>query len=442
MLAGRPPFRQGFRTETIRSRRDPCARAHGRGNVRRSEACEIGAQRGPSCEGAQAVRGEVRGLDDVIRLERVSKRFAQFVAVHEADFGIERGEFFAMLGPSGCGKTTTLRMIAGFETPTSGVIRLEGQDVSRVPPYRRNVNTVFQQYALFPHMSVWDNVAFGPRSRKVGSDETKRRVGELLEIVRLADFAHRKPSQLSGGQQQRVALARALVNFPSALLLDEPLGALDLKLRQAMQIELKRIQREVGITFIFVTHDQEEALTMSDRIAVMNEGRVEQIGGPREIYDAPSTVFVAGFIGSANLLHSTITTINGDTADVKVVGADLPVSGGDDRLRAGDSATLMVRPERVRVFMQAPANGNVGVPCTVTDLVFQGPVVRVALTTRDGAEVVAHVGADEQLPLLRPGDEVWAGWERSAARLLPIGLPPALDEEATAEERSHEPSQS
>ena len=210
--------------------------------------------------------------DDVIQLERVSKRFGQFVAVHEADFGIARGEFFAMLGPSGCGKTTTLRMIAGFEAPSEGAIRLEGKDVSRVPPYKRNVNTVFQHYALFPNMSVWDNVAFGPKSRKVGGDEIKRRVGDLLEIVRLSDFSHRKPNQLSGGQQQRVALARALVNYPSALLLDEPLAALDLKLRQAMQLELKRIQREVGITFVFVTHDQEEALTMSDRIAVMNEG--------------------------------------------------------------------------------------------------------------------------------------------------------------------------
>jgi spermidine/putrescine transport system ATP-binding protein len=387
--------------------------------------------------------GGERTLDDVIRLERVSKRFGHFAAVHDADFGIERGEFFAMLGPSGCGKTTTLRMIAGFETPTSGVIRLEGQDVSRVPPYRRNVNTVFQQYALFPHMSVWDNVAFGPRSRKVKSAEVKARVGELLDIVRLGDFAHRKPTQLSGGQQQRVALARALVNYPSALLLDEPLGALDLKLRQAMQIELKRIQREVGITFIFVTHDQEEALTMSDRIAVMNEGRVEQIGAPREIYDEPASVFVAGFIGSANLLVTSIDAIDGARAAVSIAGERVAVDATDGRLHAGDNATLMVRPERVRVSMGAPQNGSSGVRCTVTDLVFQGPVVRVALAAPDGAEVVAHVGADEQLPLLRPGDEVWAGWEPDAARLLPLGLPPAIDVDAAEPEgKVHEPSQS
>ena len=212
-----------------------------------------------------------------------------------------------MLGPSGCGKTTTLRMIAGFETPTEGAIRLEGDDVSRVPPHKRNVNTVFQHYALFPHMTVWDNVAYGPRSMKKDKAEVKRRVDELLEIVRLTDFAKRKPAQLSGGQQQRVALARALVNYPSALLLDEPLGALDLKLRHVMQFELKRIQREVGITFVYVTHDQEEALTMSDRIAVMNAGNVEQIGTPTEIYDRPSTVFVASFIGQANLWAGTQT---------------------------------------------------------------------------------------------------------------------------------------
>jgi spermidine/putrescine transport system ATP-binding protein len=365
--------------------------------------------------------GTPSGPDQVIRLERVSKRFGQFVAVHEADFGIGRGEFFAMLGPSGCGKTTTLRMIAGFEAPSEGVIRLEGRDVSRVPPYKRNVNTVFQHYALFPNMSVYDNVAFGPRSQKVPGNEIKRRVGELLEIVRLSDFSHRKPNQLSGGQQQRVALARALVNYPSALLLDEPLAALDLKLRQAMQLELKRIQREVGITFVFVTHDQEEALTMSDRIAVMNEGRVEQIGIPREIYDTPSSVFVAGFIGDANLFRVDVLSCAGDTAVVVVAGEKLPVRNADDAARSGDAATLMIRPERVRVMMQRPQNGHVGLSCTVKDLVFQGPVVRVALVTEDGGETVAHVGADEQLPLLRQGDRVWAGWERDAARLLPVG---------------------
>jgi spermidine/putrescine transport system ATP-binding protein len=368
------------------------------------------------------VRGGVR--DDVVVLEHVSKHFGAFVAVDDADFAIARGEFFAMLGPSGCGKTTTLRMIAGFESPTSGVIRLEGADVSRVPAYRRNVNTVFQNYALFPHMTVWDNVAFGPRSRRVRVEEVRRRVGEMLEIVRLSDLAQRRPAQLSGGQQQRVALARALVNYPSALLLDEPLGALDLKLRQAMQIELKRIQREVGITFVFVTHDQEEALTMSDRIAVMNEGRVEQIGAPEAIYHHPTTVFVAGFIGSANLFPAVVSSSAGDTVDVTVAGRRVVVAAdAGTGLRAGDGATLMVRPERVRILLEQPADGQVGIPCRVRDLVFQGPVVRLALDAPDGTEVVAHVAEDERLPLLRPGDEVYAGWEREAARLLPGPAP-------------------
>ena len=245
-----------------------------------------------------------------------------------------------MLGPSGCGKTTTLRMIAGFEQPSDGQIRLEGSDVSKVPPYKRNVNTVFQQYALFPHMSVSDNVAFGLKAKKVPKAEIEKRVVDLLAIVRLADFAARKPAQLSGGQQQRVALARALVNYPSALLLDEPLGALDLKLRQAMQLELKRIQREVGITFIFVTHDQEEALTMSDRIAVMNEGRVEQIGSPEEIYHEPETEFVAGFIGMANLLPAEIEGCEGELSVARVAGERVVRAPAVDGLDVGGIATL------------------------------------------------------------------------------------------------------
>jgi spermidine/putrescine transport system ATP-binding protein len=233
---------------------------------------------------------------EVIHLDHVRKQYGAFTAVEDANFSIGRGEFFAMLGPSGCGKTTTLKMIAGFEQPTSGSVFLEGVNVSTVPPYKRNVNTVFQQYALFPHMSVADNIAFGPRSKKLNESEVKKRVGEMLDVVRLAEFADRRPSQLSGGQQQRVALARALVNYPSALLLDEPLAALDLKLREAMQIELKRIQREVEITFVFVTHDQGEALTMSDRIAVMSQGVVEQIGTPVDIYRSPSRSLWLGLL--------------------------------------------------------------------------------------------------------------------------------------------------
>ncbi len=334
-----------------------------------------------------------------------------------------------MLGPSGCGKTTTLRMIAGFETPTEGAIRLEGTDVSRVPPHKRNVNTVFQHYALFPHMTVWDNVAYGPRSAKIEKAEVKRRVDELLEIVRLTDFAKRKPGQLSGGQQQRVALARALVNYPSALLLDEPLGALDLKLRHAMQFELKRIQREVGITFIYVTHDQEEALTMSDRIAVMNAGNVEQIGSPTEIYDRPSTVFVASFIGQANLWSGRQTgRTNRDYVEVEVLGSTLKARPGDTTIEAGGQATLMVRPERVRVSLDEPTGDVATVRATVRDLTFQGPVVRLSLSAPDESTIVAHVGPEQQLPLLRPGDEVHVGWDPDASRVLPAADIPTTED--------------
>ncbi len=352
-------------------------------------------------------------------LDHVTKHYGDFVAVEEAHFSIARGEFFSMLGPSGCGKTTTLRMIAGFETPSSGAIRLEGVDVSRTPPYQRNVNTVFQQYALFPHMTVRDNIAFGPRSKKLAKPEVDRRVDEIIEVVRLGEFAQRKPSQLSGGQQQRVALARALVNYPSALLLDEPLAALDLKLRQAMQIELKRIQREVGITFIFVTHDQEEALTLSDRIAVMSKGLVEQIGSPEDIYGSPASVVVAGFIGQANLWETSIDTVADGRADVRV--GDQLVNGSTQgrSLSAGDAVTFMVRPERVKVTIDQPAAGGASMRCEVIDYVFQGPVVRFALRSPDGSEIAAYVGADEGLPLLRPGDPVWASWDREAALILP-----------------------
>jgi spermidine/putrescine transport system ATP-binding protein len=355
----------------------------------------------------------------VIEIDDVTKAFADFVAVDHANFAIQAGEFFSMLGPSGCGKTTTLRMIAGFETPTSGAIRLDGRDVSRVPPHKRDVNTVFQQYALFPHMTVWDNVAYGPRAKKVDKAEVARRVDEVLAVVRLAEFAKRRPAQLSGGQQQRVALARALVNEPKALLLDEPLGALDLKLRQSMQLELKRIQREVGITFVFVTHDQEEALTMSDRIAVMNLGRVEQIGSPREIYDHPATVFVAGFIGQANLWPARVTDASGAAATVEVAGRTM-VLANPHRLTPGDrsGATLMVRPEHLHVEAEPSDPQRWTVEATVTELVFQGPVVRYELRLPDGAAAVAHVPARRDgLPI--PGDRVHASWSDEAGVLLP-----------------------
>jgi spermidine/putrescine transport system ATP-binding protein len=351
-------------------------------------------------------------------LDRVRKEFGTFVAVREAHFAIGQGEFFAMLGPSGCGKTTTLKMIAGFESPTSGRVLLEGVDVSNVPPHRRNVNTVFQQYALFPHMTVADNVAFGPRSKKVPRDEITRRVQEMLEVVRLQDFANRRPAQLSGGQQQRVALARARVHYPSARMRAEPLAALDLKLREAMQLELKRIQREVGITFVFVTHDQGEALTMSDRIAVMSEGVVEQIGTPEEIYHRPATLFVAGFIGSANLLPGTAEGHDGAATVVRLEsGSVVAASGGPRVPSTGDPVSVMLRPERVRPTADRPADGY-GLPATVAQLIFQGATARLHVALADGTELVTYVDSHVELPFVRPGDDIWVAWDPGAAYLL------------------------
>ena len=353
----------------------------------------------------------------MIRLDHVRKAFGSFVAVHDADFDIAAGEFFAMLGPSGCGKTTTLRMIAGFDLPTAGRVLLEDRDVTNVPPYKRNVNTVFQQYALFPHMNIRDNVAFGLRSKGgIAEREVRRRVGDMLDVVRLQDFAARRPAQLSGGQQQRVALARALVNLPSALLLDEPLAALDLKLRQAMQIELKRIQREVGIAFVFVTHDQEEALTMSDRIAVMSQGNVEQIGTPTEIYSAPSSIFVAGFIGSANLLPGIVAGRDGPRTMVTLrCGPTIPVGGA--AVEAGQAVTVMLRPERLVPSRAEPDTSN-KVHGRVTNVIFQGAERRLVQVLGDGTELVLHVDAGPELAELRPGDDVWTSWPSDAAYVM------------------------
>ncbi len=253
-----------------------------------------------------------------VRLDRITKRFHEVVAVDDLSLDIERGEFFSMLGPSGCGKTTTLRMIGGFEEASGGTIYLGEADVTGLPPYKRDVNTVFQNYALFPHLTVFENVAFGLRRKKVTSDSISTRVREMLDLVELPGYESRRPAQLSGGQQQRVALARALINHPRVLLLDEPLGALDLKLRKQMQLELKRIQTEVGITFIYVTHDQEEAMTMSDRIAVMRAGRIEQLGTPEELYERPTTAFVAGFLGVSNLLDGEVAGRDGSLVTVRL----------------------------------------------------------------------------------------------------------------------------
>jgi spermidine/putrescine transport system ATP-binding protein len=288
--------------------------------------------------------GPAAGESPSVALRNVTKRFDDFTAVDDLSLELGQGEFFTLLGPSGCGKTTTLRMIAGFERPTSGEIAIEGEDVAALPAHKRPTNTVFQSYALFPHLSVEKNVAFGLKRKRVGKDEIAERVATELKRVGLAREAGRRPSQLSGGMQQRVALARALVNLPKVLLLDEPLGALDLKLRKGLQVELKRIQREVGITFVYVTHDQEEALTMSDRIAVMNRGHVEQVSVPEEVYDRPTTTFVAGFIGVSNLMPATIPAPGRVKLDS---GPEIEADTGD--LRPGEGCAAVVRPEKLKV---------------------------------------------------------------------------------------------
>ena len=302
-----------------------------------------------------------------IRFENVSRHFGDVKAVDQANLEIRDGEFFSMLGPSGSGKTTCLRMIAGFDRPTSGSIYLYGQDVSDLPPYERNVNTVFQDYALFPHMTIEDNIAYGLMIKGVPRKERYKQVEEMLDLVRLPGFGHRKPSQLSGGQRQRVALARALINHPKVLLLDEPLGALDLKLRQQMQVELKSIQKRVGITFIFVTHDQEEALTMSDRIAVFNEGKIEQIGTPADVYERPASPFVAGFVGTSNL-------VSGDVAK-RITGSEKMFS---------------VRPEKIHL---GPANGKVekdmlSIDGVIRDVIYLGLFTRYLVEIDGGGDLV------------------------------------------------------
>jgi spermidine/putrescine transport system ATP-binding protein len=285
-----------------------------------------------------------------IELEHVTKRFGDFVAVKDMDLKIKKGEFFSLLGPSGCGKTTTLRMVAGFEQPTEGEIYLGNAPVAGVPPYKRNVNTVFQNYALFPHLSVWENVAFGLKRKKVEKSEITQRVAEALEMVEMEQLQDRKPHQLSGGQQQRVALARALVNRPMVLLLDEPLGALDAKLRKAMQLELKKLQSDVGITFIYVTHDQEEALTMSDRLAVMSQGLVEQVGTPSDIYENPESAFVANFIGVSNIYLSDVVKVENDVAECRTdKGLGVRVLARHQDIRAGQKVGVVIRPEKLSI---------------------------------------------------------------------------------------------
>jgi putative spermidine/putrescine transport system ATP-binding protein len=359
-----------------------------------------------------------------VRIIGLRKTYGSVVAVDSIDLEIARGEFFTMLGPSGSGKTTTLRMIAGFERPDAGSIELGGADVSGLPPFDRDVNTVFQDYALFPHMNVQQNVEYGLRVKKRPAQERRERVAEALSLVRLADYERRRPGQLSGGQRQRVALARALVNRPKVLLLDEPLGALDLKLRQQLQIELKRIQQEVGITFIYVTHDQDEALSMSDRIAVMDNGRVLQVGSPNEVYDEPRSDFVAGFVGVSNLLELEVESVADGVAHLRLGPEDEVLAAVEDGVRAGETALVTIRPERIMI-LEGGASAQSGTDChasgTVRESLYAGPTTRFVVDLDGGGELmVVRQNARtsfEDAEALRD-QPVRLGWGREYTRVI------------------------
>lgn len=351
-----------------------------------------------------------------VDLVEIVKSFGDQVAVDRISFTVPSGTFFSLLGPSGCGKTTTLRIISGFEHADSGELHIGGKDVSRDPPYKRPTNMVFQRWALFPHMTVRANVAFGLEVERLPRNEIDGRVAEAVDLVGLSEYTARKPAQLSGGQMQRVALARALIKRPEVLLLDEPLGALDLKLRHQMQLELKRIQHEVGTTFIYVTHDQGEAVTMSDQIAVMNQGRIEQIGSPREIYDLPRTRFVAGFIGNTNLLPATIKEWNRERAVVSVGNVTFPCLVAPDA--RPDAAIVSIRYERVKVG-DAASSCATRTKAQVRDAIFSGSVVQYVLGLSDTPiELVAETTHDSESSLIENGTIVDVGWDVDSARLF------------------------
>jgi spermidine/putrescine transport system ATP-binding protein len=357
----------------------------------------------------------LEGREADIHLEKVTKRFGDMTAVDGLTLSIERGAFYAMLGPSGCGKTTTLRMVGGFEDPTEGKVYLGGDEVTNHPPYKRDVNTVFQSYALFPHLSVERNVSFGLERKKVSKSEVRTRVGEALELVQLGGLGKRKPAQLSGGQQQRVALARALVNRPRALLLDEPLGALDLRLRKQLQIELKRIQQDVGITFVHVTHDQEEAMSMADTIAVMNEGRIEQAGSAADLYERPRTEFVANFLGVSNLVDARLASTEGRTASVETHdGAKLTLPADRIGPHGSDAVRVGVRPEKITLVpagRECPSGSNV-LRGTVVVAAFLGVSIQYLIRAAGGEELTVFAqNADGAEPeALAVGREVQLAW--------------------------------
>jgi spermidine/putrescine transport system ATP-binding protein len=362
-----------------------------------------------------------------VELCGLTKRFEDAVAVDGIDASIEPGEFFSLLGPSGCGKTTTLRMIAGFEQPTAGQIVLDGVDMAAVPPHERNVHTVFQSYALFPHLDVFGNVAFGLRRRRVGKEEVRRRVAEAIELVELSGFEHRRPRQLSGGQQQRVALARALVLRPAVLLLDEPLGALDAKIRKQLRLELKALQEEVGITFVFVTHDQEEALSMSDRIAVMNGGRIEQIGTPEAVYEQPATVFVADFLGVSNLMDA----VSDGDGGLRIGEFGLRAGCGD--LAARGPVKVVARPERLALLPHGAPRENC-VPGMVERTVYVGANLQVITRLATGQTVQASIANTGEPTTYASGTPVAVHVPADALRVLaPSTREPGAAGELTAE---------
>jgi spermidine/putrescine transport system ATP-binding protein len=354
-------------------------------------------------------------MENMVQLINVVKNYGSFKAVKNISLDIKRGEFLTLLGPSGCGKTTTLRMIAGFEEPTAGRILLEDRPVEEKLPHERNVNTVFQNYALFPHMNVFQNVAFGLVMKNTPKDEIKAKVAEAIYMVQLAGFEKRMPDQLSGGQCQRVAIARAIVNNPKVLLLDEPLGALDLKLRKQMQVELKHLQKQLGITFIYVTHDQEEALTMSDRIAVMNGGIIEQIGTPDEIYERPATRFVAGFIGETNLFVGTVRSVNRERVTLDLNTGCVPAK--NIGFTVGNAVYLTVRPERIR-FSPFRDDGTINLQGWVKEQIYAGSVLKTIVRLSDDMEVIVNETVGQSCCGLSPGSEVFLTWEPEWAAVM------------------------
>ncbi len=360
--------------------------------------------------------------ESAISIRGVSRRYGDAIAVKRVDLELAAGEFFALLGPSGCGKTTTLRMVGGFEIPSTGQIFLDGKEVTTLPPYKRDVNTVFQSYALFPHLTVIDNVAFGLRRKGVAKAEAASKAAEYLELVGLPGYEKRRPGQLSGGQQQRVALARALVNHPKVLLLDEPMGALDAKIRKTMQYELKRIQREVGITFLFVTHDQDEAMSMADRIGVMNAGLIEDMGEPQRVYDRPGTRFVAEFLGACNVLPLT--------RDGKLLDGNAVVVGGATQ-PTEDGWSVGIRPEKLSLVTSGATGGQNTTTATVTDLTYLGVSTEVRLESAWGTMLHAY-RQNTEANTLRPGDKVAVSWQADQSFLLPPT--PASPTTATDEE--------